>query len=203
MPERHSRSLGRSPQTAPVCFNSVAAARLPASALSQVFVPPRSVARAHRAAHAAPESPGSADTRHRSIRHWRSPGTLFSFPTARLLRCSFRQCNRFRTLRGRSRALATIETKLEVIAAPMASRKRCFKRHLCRTMTLKCLFFQRRAAYKTLQPNLRRRSQATCLPAAIGRLQFVPDLWSAYGENRDYGQHQDLAASTSIHCRRI
>src|SRR3979409_50729 len=64
----------------------------------------------------------------------------------------------------------------------MASRKRHFKPQLCRTMVRKCLFFQLHGVYQTLQPNSRRRSQATCLPAAIGRLEFVPDLWSATGK---------------------
>jgi Uma2 family endonuclease len=49
-------------------------------------------------------------------------------------------------------------------------------------MVRKCLFFQLRGVYQTLQPNSQRRSQATCLPAAIVRLQFVPDLWSATGK---------------------
>jgi Uma2 family endonuclease len=47
---------------------------------------------------------------------------------------------------------------------------------------MKCLFFQLRGTYQTLQTNFQRRLQATCLPAAAGRLQFVPDLWSATGK---------------------
>jgi hypothetical protein len=96
--------------------------------------------------------------------------------------------------------LQTIETKLEVFLYPSPAGDGFLKRHLCRTRARKHLFFQLRGPYQTLQPNLQRRSEATCLPAATGRLEFVPDLWSAYGEKRDYGQHQDLAASASVHC---
>ena len=89
-----------------VCVSNVAAVPLPASALFRLFVPPRLVARAHRAARTTIESPGSADIRQRSIRRWRSPGTLFSFPAARLLRCSFRQCNRYQRHRAVPHAVA-------------------------------------------------------------------------------------------------
>src|SRR3977135_1712906 len=50
------------------------------------------------------------------------------------------------------------------------------------TTTSKCLFFRPRSTYQTLQTNIQRRLRATCLPAAGGRLQFAPDLWSATGK---------------------
>jgi hypothetical protein len=120
-PHTRPRCRGRAAQAArtrKMCVSNVAAVPLPASALFPVFVPPRLVARAHRSARATIESPGSADIRHRSIRRWRSPGRLFSFPAARLLRCSFRQCSRYPRHRGVSMPLQTIETKLEVFLYP-------------------------------------------------------------------------------------
>jgi Uma2 family endonuclease len=45
-----------------------------------------------------------------------------------------------------------------------------------------CLFFQARGIHPTLQSNFQRRSRATCLPAATGRLECFPDLWSVTGK---------------------
>lgn len=71
------------------------------------------------------------------------------------------------------RSAPTIETKLEVSLCRQRPDRPVLKPRLHRKIDLKCLFFQPRGTNQTLNSNLRRRALATCLPAAIGRLQCV------------------------------